>query len=319
MVPHACADEDLAIVHPSLLVEEGVCGLDDLLRLDLAVGCPDVPKCVVPLPLLALPLPLLAARALRGLDEPLQGLQRVLRVRPDGHGRLHDLPEAVLVDVDVHDATGAVSLRRSGLRRVLVHDTGCSVIEAASNGDDAVRILDREVRVRRTVHSEHVQGQRVPLVEDPHAVNRRSYWDLRLRRHPPEHFGAVPRTLANIEDRPLRSVDDVCRHLDALLVHHRRGIEECEGRSHEDRCRNRRFGGNDVLRQVYVAGARAPRAGNAERLVDRPRQLVELKAGIVPLGAGARYLRCWALLEGISTHCTRWHLPREDNHGHAIS
>mmetsp|Transcript_159408 Transcript_159408/g.487769 ORF Transcript_159408/g.487769 Transcript_159408/m.487769 type:complete len:389 (-) Transcript_159408:659-1825(-) len=276
MVPHASANENVSVVHHALLVEESVGSLNDLLRLDHAVRGLDVAEGVVFLPLLALRLPLLPCGVLRRLDEPLHGLEGMLCVGPDGHGGLHHLPEGSLVDVDVDDAARALPLRHPRLRGVLVHDAGGAVIETAPYGYDAVRVLDGKVGVRGSVHAQHVHGQRVPLVEDAHAMDGGCDGDLRLGRDSPQDVWAVGRALAHIEDGALGLVDDLCRPLDALHVHHGWGVDRGQRGLPKDGRRDLRPRGHNVLRQVYVARARAAGAGDAEGLVDSPRQLVEV-------------------------------------------
>mmetsp|Transcript_64611 Transcript_64611/g.192486 ORF Transcript_64611/g.192486 Transcript_64611/m.192486 type:complete len:564 (-) Transcript_64611:12-1703(-) len=318
VVPHACADKDLAVVHPAALVEEGVRGLDDLLGLDHAVWGLDVAEGMVLLPLHALLLPCLALGDLWRRDEPLHGLQSMLSVGPDGHGGLHNLPEGCLVDVDVDDAAHAIPLRHPCLWRVLVHDAGGAVVEAAPDRDDAVCVLDCKVCVRGPVHAEHVHGERVPLVEDAHPVDSGGHRDLRLCCHLAQDVWTMARPLADVEDGALRTVDYVHRLLDALHVNHGRGISRCQSRRPKDRRWDLCPHGHDVLRQVYVAGTRATGGGDPERLVDGPGQLVEVQADVVPLRARARDLGRGALLEGVGAHGAGRHLPGEDDHGDAV-
>mmetsp|Transcript_83691 Transcript_83691/g.222091 ORF Transcript_83691/g.222091 Transcript_83691/m.222091 type:complete len:332 (+) Transcript_83691:941-1936(+) len=242
----------------------------------------------------------------------------MLRVGPDGHRGRDYLAKGGLVNVDVDDAAGALLLRHPRLRRVLVHDAGRAVVEAAAYGHDAVGVLDRKVGVGGAVHAEHVHGEGLALVKDAHAVDRRGHRDLGLGRHLSQDLWAVARSLADVEDGPLGAVDDLAGLLDGLHVHHRRGIDRRLRRLPEDRRRDLRLRGHDVLRQVYVDGARPARQGNPEGLVNSPRQLIEVQADVVPLRAWACDLRCGALLEGVRTHGAGRHLPGEDDHGNSV-
>mmetsp|Transcript_34182 Transcript_34182/g.79459 ORF Transcript_34182/g.79459 Transcript_34182/m.79459 type:complete len:465 (+) Transcript_34182:462-1856(+) len=318
VVPHAGAEEDVPVVHEALVVQVGVDGLDDLLRLDHPVGCLHVGKGVLLLPRLTLLRPLLPCVVLRRLDEPFQGLECVLGICPDSYSRLHHLAETALVYVDVDDSARAGLLGCSCLGCVLVHNAGRAVIEAASYSDNAVGVLDRKIGIRCSVHTEHVQREGVSLVKNAHAVDGGGHRNVGLLCYSAEGLGAVACTLTNVEHWPRGPVDDCGCLLSSLHVQHRGCVHCCKSRPLEDRCWNLCFGGGDVLGQIYVARARAPRASDSERLVHGPRQLIEVQANIVPLGASARNLGGWALLEGIRAHGPGRHLPREDNHGHAV-
>mmetsp|Transcript_44834 Transcript_44834/g.100721 ORF Transcript_44834/g.100721 Transcript_44834/m.100721 type:complete len:454 (-) Transcript_44834:687-2048(-) len=253
VVAHTRTVEYLLLVHPPLLVDEVVRGLDDLLRLDFATGGFDIAECVVLLPLLALLDPLSTVSAFRRVDAPLHGLECMRGVGPDGDSRRQHLAEAALVDVDMDDAAGALRLRGLGLWRILRHDAGGAVIEAAAYGDDAVGVLDGKVGVGSPVHAEHVEGERVTLVEDAHAVDGGCHRDLGLVSDARQDLGAVAGALANVQDGALGAVDEVDRLLDDCHVHHRRGINRTQGGLPEDRSWHLSLRGHYVLGQVYVA------------------------------------------------------------------
>mmetsp|Transcript_3959 Transcript_3959/g.8160 ORF Transcript_3959/g.8160 Transcript_3959/m.8160 type:complete len:257 (-) Transcript_3959:758-1528(-) len=250
MVPYSSGHKDVFVVHPAALMQVVIRGLEHLLHLNLAPWRFHIAEGVVLLPFLALLQPLVPEVIWRCLDKALHGLQGMLGVCPDGDGGRHHLAKATFVDVDVDDAASALSLRRSGLWSVLVHDTCGAIVEAAAYGDDAIRILNREVGICRPVHPQHVQRQRVPLVEDAHAMNGGRHRYTSLPRNRSQNFGAMTGALPDVEDGPPGLVDELDRLLDGGHIHHGRRVSASSPL--EDRLWHLRSHGDDVLRQVYV-------------------------------------------------------------------
>jgi hypothetical protein len=86
-----------------------------------------------------------------------------------------------------------------------------AVVEARTERDDDVRLLHREVRVRGTVHAEHVQTLQVRLVKHTEALQRRADGDVALLCELREEIRATRAgedAGAGVDDGALRLVDE---------------------------------------------------------------------------------------------------------------
>mmetsp|Transcript_88677 Transcript_88677/g.185354 ORF Transcript_88677/g.185354 Transcript_88677/m.185354 type:complete len:356 (-) Transcript_88677:449-1516(-) len=318
MIAHAGADLHVLLVDQSAFLEVVVCGLDDLLRLDASSRSLHIAEGVVFLPRLALLHPSLPLCALGGLEHGLKGLQNVIGVRPNRDRGSYDFAECRPVDVDVNDATCSILLGCSSLGGILVHDPCGSVVKSAADGDDAVGVLDCEIRVGGSVHAQHVHGEGFTLIEYTHRVAGGRDGDLGLLHHLLEDLRTMVDTLANVEDRSLGLVDHLAGLFDLGHVDHGGCIGRAGGGSLEDSFRHVSLHRDNVLGQIDVHRAWSAGRGDAESLIHCPRQLVEIEANKVPLCARPGDFCCWALLECICAHCSRRHLTGEDDHGNAI-
>mmetsp|Transcript_20757 Transcript_20757/g.45649 ORF Transcript_20757/g.45649 Transcript_20757/m.45649 type:complete len:414 (+) Transcript_20757:508-1749(+) len=319
VVSHTSAYHDLSIIHPLLLMEVLVRCLDDLLHLELPTRGLHVAKCVVLLPRRALLQPLASRTALLWFgDVLLHCPERICSVCPDGDCRPHDLSEAGLVDVDVDYTAGALLLGGLGLGRILRHNAGSAVVEAAADGYDNIRVLDGKVRIGGPMHAKHVHGERIALIEDAHRVTGGCHWNLCLVRNCFHQLGAMARTLPHVEDGALGLVEELSGRPHLCHVEHGRGVPGLLHGTLEDGLWHLRPHGNDVLGKIDVDRARSTRRRYPEGLIHSPRELVEVQADVIPLRARPSDLRRRALLEGVCSHGSCGHLSRENDHGHAV-
>mmetsp|Transcript_18425 Transcript_18425/g.57404 ORF Transcript_18425/g.57404 Transcript_18425/m.57404 type:complete len:356 (+) Transcript_18425:315-1382(+) len=200
VIAHAGRDDDLLLERP---LGEVVHGLDHLLRLDDAVGRLGVAERVRRLPRRALLEP---RRARLLVQQRHERLHCEAAVALDRVRRLHDAPDLPALNIKMDNSAAPLALGLLGGRRVLGQNAGRPVVEARADGEDEVGVLDGVVGVRRAVHAEHVQRERMVLVEDAHRVERRRDGDVGCLRERAERRRAVDRALSDVEDRALGAV-----------------------------------------------------------------------------------------------------------------
>ena len=177
--------------------------------------------------------------------------------------------------------------------------------EQAEARESTVQYLDREVRVRRAVHAQHVQRERVALVEGAHRVQRGGDGHVQRQRQLAQRLVAVEHALPGVDDGAAGRVQQL-RH----ALEHRVGRRE--GRELVARRRQQRpvaDGRHDVLREVQVYGPGLAPQRHLERLVHHRLDLLHALDLVGPLGAGPGQLHGLALLEGVRPHRGHGHLP----------
>ena len=88
----------------------------------------------------------------------------------DGLSRLNNFVDVLGHDFEVHDTASVFGGGGFGLRREF-RDAACdAVVEAGSEGDDEIGFLHGHVGVGRAVHTKHMQGFGVQLVEAAEAL-----------------------------------------------------------------------------------------------------------------------------------------------------
>ena len=98
--------------------------------------------------------------------------QHELGVAHHRDARLHVLAYLGRVDVDVD---------LGGVRRERRELAGDAVVEARAHGDEQVALVHGAVGVRRAVHAQHAQRERVRLGEGAHRHERGGHRDLQPR------------------------------------------------------------------------------------------------------------------------------------------
>ena len=87
-----------------------------------------------------------------------------------------------------------------------------AIVEAGSDVDDEVGLLHHEIGSGVPVHAQHVQGEGMPLVEDPHPVQGGRDGNLEGLGEHLELLGGVVAALAGDDDGLLGTLDQV-QHL----------------------------------------------------------------------------------------------------------
>mmetsp|Transcript_22192 Transcript_22192/g.55493 ORF Transcript_22192/g.55493 Transcript_22192/m.55493 type:complete len:230 (+) Transcript_22192:772-1461(+) len=220
MVANAGADEDVFLILPATCVQEVVRGLNHLLGLDPAPRRLDVAESIFLLPVLTLAHPRRAGGLILSLDQAVQGSERMLSICPNRNGGGHHFAKCRSVNVDMDDTASPIQPSCLCLRCVLVHHACGTVIKPAPHSDDTIGILDGKVGVGGTMHSKHMHGKRVSFIVDTHCMNGRCHWRIGLLHHLAQDVRAMIGALADVEDRLLCLVDEICRLLDLRHVHH---------------------------------------------------------------------------------------------------
>ena len=184
--------------------------------------------------------------------------------------------------------------------RRTVDFSGDTVVEAGTEGDDNVGTLHSEVGGRAAVHAEHLETERVELVERAETLESGRDGDVAVVRELAQEIGALRRgehALAGVDDRLLRVRDQrrglledgVADRADVPGVGLRRRRVSTATRGQvrlgelgvgpavRDRVAQDTRG--HVLRQVDEHRARTARGGNLERLVHPPRELGNVQIG----------------------------------------
>mmetsp|Transcript_1461 Transcript_1461/g.3296 ORF Transcript_1461/g.3296 Transcript_1461/m.3296 type:complete len:451 (+) Transcript_1461:1018-2370(+) len=252
-------------------------------------------------------------------DLPAVGLERDVDV--DG------LVDVLVEELHVDDPSFAPLRRRPRGRGEAVETAGHSVVEARADGEDQVGVLHGVIGVGGPVHSEHVQGERVVLVERAQPLQGGGHGDVRLLGQLLELFHGVPpdHALAGVDHRLLRLVD----HLDdfrggslpllgvAGLADHRvPGPQHTLPEELREPLGDRgaELVGGHVLWQVDEDGTGPAGGRDVEGLADRAREVLDLVDHGVPLGAGPGDTEHVSLLERVGSDGGGRHLPREDDH-----
>mmetsp|Transcript_35994 Transcript_35994/g.89746 ORF Transcript_35994/g.89746 Transcript_35994/m.89746 type:complete len:289 (+) Transcript_35994:1549-2415(+) len=260
------------------------------------------------------------------LNQGQQCLNDVFAVAMDGHVRCHAaLAELLLLDIHMNYPALPPLCRSLRLWCVFVEYAGGSVVESAAHSDDEVCLLYGQVAVGRPVHPQHVEAQRVLLVKHTHSVDRRRHRYRRLGSELPHLVGRTDGPLTHIQDGPLGLVNEVRQLLYLLHVHQR--LPPLEGLhldllgqlALEERLGQPYLSGRDVLGQVDMHRAGAAAGGDAEGLLHRPWQVLDLLSSEVPFGAGFGQRTGRALLEGVAAYRTSRHLAREHDEWDSIA
>lgn len=224
---------------------------------------------------------------LDGLDEVGDDLAGVTDDRHVGRAVLADLGR---VDVGVDDL---------GVRGEAVQPAGDAVVEAGSEGDDQVGLLQRGDGGDRTVHARHSDVQRVAVGEC--AERHQCGGDGRSGELCEDlQFGGGPRlddTAADVQHRALGLGDQLGGFADLLGV--RLGDRAVAGQVHGRRPAERGLRLEGVLGDVDEDGARTAGGGDMEGLGDGVRDVLGLGDEEVVLGDRHRDADDVRLLEGV--------------------
>mmetsp|Transcript_10520 Transcript_10520/g.30987 ORF Transcript_10520/g.30987 Transcript_10520/m.30987 type:complete len:603 (+) Transcript_10520:903-2711(+) len=149
------------------------------------------------------------SRIADGAQLPVHGLEELLPRGMHEEGRLNLLGLLGLANVNVDDTTSSLLGRLTRLGNEGADGARDAVVEARANVDDEVGLLDHEVGRRMTVHSQHVKGEGVALVEDAHGVEGGGDGDLQGLGEGLELLGRVVAALPGDDDGLLGSLDEL--------------------------------------------------------------------------------------------------------------
>mmetsp|Transcript_44292 Transcript_44292/g.87422 ORF Transcript_44292/g.87422 Transcript_44292/m.87422 type:complete len:333 (-) Transcript_44292:1185-2183(-) len=207
VVTHSrCDKEFLVLINYSRVRACPVERLYNLLSLQLPPLCRNPRERKLLLPLLYLGSPL---RSFLLTHEGQQSTDSIPCIAVQREIGFHGLAELAAVDVNMHDPALSPLGCLTCLGGILGGDARGSVVETASDRDDKVRILHGEVGVCSPVHSQHVQGEGVELVEDTHGVDSRCGRQIGLLCQLSDLIRSVDASLSDQKNGALRSVDQV--------------------------------------------------------------------------------------------------------------
>jgi len=182
------------------------------------------------------------------------------------------------IDVDVDD---------SGFGRKFAHIAGDPVIETNAHGDEQIRFLNRIVRVGRTMHAEHFQGQRIGLRKSAQTHERRGDRRLDLVRQSAQRIGRIAGDdpAAGEDDRPVRFGDQRGGLLNLLWMPLDRGPIAAHARL----LGIGRLGGSllDIFGHIHQHRPRSTGPGDIKCGFQNRRKFVDILDQIVVFGDGA--------------------------------
>mmetsp|Transcript_30902 Transcript_30902/g.90328 ORF Transcript_30902/g.90328 Transcript_30902/m.90328 type:complete len:760 (+) Transcript_30902:108-2387(+) len=114
-----------------------------------------------------------------------------------------------LADVDVDDAAAALDGGPAGLGEERSEGTGDAIVEATANVNEEVALLHHKVGGGVAVHAQHVEGQRMALVEHPHGVEGGRHGNLEGFGERQQFGGSVVDALPGDDDGLPRLADEV--------------------------------------------------------------------------------------------------------------
>ena len=210
-----------------------------------------------------------------------------------------DLVDLGLIDVQMRDA--------ARVARELARITRDAIIEARTDRDQEIAVLDRVIGKCRAVHAEHAHRQRMRGVDGADAHERRHHGYAEGRGELGQCSGraAIDDAAARVQQRPLRlrqQFEERGRFLVAenagrqvvLPLPIARNGEGAFPTEHAD-------GGLDVLRNIHHHGAGAARASDLERRAHGGFQACRVGDQEDMLGERAHHRGDGRLLEGVGT------------------
>lgn len=304
--------------------------LDEGLGLDQtgALGALVVGKGPLGLPRVDLVEPLLAIGDGLGLNLGNEELDVGGNITLDSLGSLDDLVDVLGENLEVDDTTTALVGGSLGGRSELVEVKGDTIVETATKADDQIGLLDGLVGVSGTVHTEHVKGLLVKLIESTETVESGGDGDRSLLGESAEELRAalgLDNTMAGIDDGFLGDVDEpgntVDRGVELLAAQLNGGTgggtgDGGDGGIGRDGAAKDTSG--DILGKIDEDGARSAASSDLEGLVNATGKLGDALHHDVPLGARPRNTNDVGLLESIAANGGSGDLAREDDHRSAV-
>ena len=302
MLPHVGGDDGVALGDVPEFAHH--MGRNDVVRL----GVGNVALFPVRLPFPNLPPPLGMPLL---LDEGQEGLQGFLRVADNGHRGGHVLAHFRGVEFEVDDL---------GLGRELVQFARDAVVEAHTNGDEDVTVLNGQVGAGLTVHPAHAQGQGMGFGDAADAEQGGRHGDVGLFGQGLEFALRVghEHAVAGDDEGAFGVVDQIGGLADGFHIDRggtfEAGNVDVVGVGQGDvGLRNL-----DILTDVHQHGPRPPRARDLEGGSHHPGQVVDVGDQEVVLGDGEGHTDDIRLLEGVVSQQGGGHLARDGDDGDGI-
>jgi hypothetical protein len=254
--------------------------------------------------------------------------QVVGNISLNGLGSLDDLVDVLGHDLEVDNSSTSLSGGSLGGRSELGDVSGDTVIETGSKSEDQVGLLHGQVGVSGSVHSQHVKGLLVQLIESTKSLKGGGDGDLGLLGELLQELrsdGTLNDTLSSVDDGLLGLGQKVGNALDGvvkvLLVQllgsegSSRGVGGELGLEGDGVTED---GSGDILGQVDENGSGTSSGSNLESLVNSSGKLSDVLNHDVPLGAGTGDSDNVGLLEGIGSDSGGGDLSTEDNEGGSV-
>ena len=240
------------------------------------------------------------------LDHREHGVQHIGGITHDGKVNIHVLAQLAGVDVDLDD--GRILGEGLGVQ-------GHAVGEAGAHRDKDIAVGHRPVRGVAAVHTHHADVHRVAVRHDACGHQSIGGRDLSLFQKVTQGLAAGRRAdaAAEVDQRALCAVDDLCRPLDLLFVEGGHGADGL-----------RLFGGElthrsgDILRDVHQHRAFAAALGDAESRTHGVGQVFDSAHREVVLGDGHRDALDVGFLEAVLAQALRGHIAGESHHRHRV-
>ena len=240
------------------------------------------------------------------LDHREHGVQHIGGVAHDGKVNIHVLAQLAGVDVDLDD--GRILGEGLGVQ-------GHTVGEAGTHRNKDITVGHRPVRGVAAVHTHHADVHRVAVRHDACGHQGISGRDLSLFQKVTQGLAAGRRAdaAAEVDQRALCAVDDLCRPLDLLFVEGGHGADGLRLFRGELTHRS-----GDILRDVHQHRAFAAALGDTERRTHGVGQVFDPAHREVVLGNGHRDALDVGFLEAVLAQALRGHVAGESHHRHRV-